>query len=259
MGYHLLMTQREKRLAIITVNRPPVNALSLETLEELAQALEELRSDDGVKVLIITGAGPKAFIAGADITQFAQGDAATVQRYIRRGQEVFRQVETYPKPVIAAINGVCLGGGNELAMACDLRLAAESARFGQPEINLGIIPGWGGTQRLTRLVGKTRAMEILLLGQMIDAQEAWRIGLINHVVPDGELLARARELGNQLASQPSLAMAAIKRLLDEGLNTSLMEGLDLELKEFVAVFETEDAREGVTAFLGKRKPDFKGR
>ena len=251
--------EKENQLAIITINRPPVNALSLEVVEELSGILADLRSDAGVKALIITGAGPKAFIAGADITQFQQGDLATVEKFIRRGQEVFEELETYPKPVVAAINGVCLGGGNELAMACDLRLAAESARFGQPEVNLGIIPGWGGTQRLPRLVGKTVAMEILFLGQMIDAREAWRIGLVNQVVPDAELLAKAKELGQRLAAQPPLALAAMKKAVRDGLDTTLDQGLELEVKAFLQVYQTEDAKEGVNAFLSKRKPEFKGK
>lgn len=251
--------EKESQLAIITINRPPVNALSLEVVEELSGILADLRSDAGVKVLIITGAGPKAFIAGADITQFQQGDLATVEKFIRRGQEVFEELETYPKPVLAAINGVCLGGGNELAMACDLRLAAESARFGQPEVNLGIIPGWGGTQRLPRLVGKTAAMEILFLGQMIDAREAWRIGLVNQVVPDAELLAKAKELGQRLAAQPPLALAAMKKAVRDGLDTTLDQGLELEVNAFLQVYQTEDAKEGVNAFLSKRKPEFKGK
>ncbi|MHB8758314.1 MAG: enoyl-CoA hydratase/isomerase family protein, partial [Bacillota bacterium] len=178
---------------------------------------------------------------------------------IKIGQKFFTDIETYPKPVIAAINGVCLGGGNELAMSCDIRVAAESARFGQPEINLGIIPGWGGTQRLPRLIGKTKAMELLLSGDMLKAPDALRVGLVNKVVPDSELLTTAKNVGRMLATKAPIAMANIKKAVFQGLDTSIEEGLDVEHRAAVECFQTEDAIEGISAFLSKRKPQFKGK
>ncbi|HEY3313717.1 MAG TPA: enoyl-CoA hydratase-related protein [Bacillota bacterium] len=262
MAFNTIILEKEPPLAIITINRPPVNALNPECIGELTQAFKELRDDASVRVIIITGAGQYTFVAGADISSFGAGqgepgEAAFAQ--IRNGQKLFTDIETYPKPVIAAINGVCLGGGNELAMGCDLRIAAESARFGQPEINLGIIPGWGGTQRLPRLIGKTKAMELLLTGDMIKAPDALRVGLVNKVVPDSELLTTAKNVGRMLATKAPIAMAAIKKAVFQGLDASIEEGLDVEFNGSVECFKSEDGVEGITAFLQKRKPQFKGK
>jgi enoyl-CoA hydratase len=259
MAYNNIILEREGPLGIITINRPPVNALDDPTVKELAAALAEVAADDGVRVVILTGAGPHSFVAGADIGQFTKLDEKTGKEVLKYGQDVFTTIETYPKPVIAAINGVCLGGGNELAMCCDIRIAAESARFGQPEINLGIIPGWGGTQRMPRLIGRGRALELMLTGDIVKAPEALRLGLVNRVVPDGELLAQTKNLARKLANQAPLAMAAIKRAVAEGLDRPIGEGLATELRHFMATFATEDAKEGVGAFLGKRRPQFKGK
>ncbi|MHB8928613.1 MAG: enoyl-CoA hydratase/isomerase family protein [Bacillota bacterium] len=262
MVFNTIILEKEAPLAIITINRPPVNALNPEAIGELTQAFKELRDDAGVRVIIITGAGQYTFIAGADISSFGAGqgepgEASFAQ--IKNGQRLFTDIETYPKPVIAAINGVCLGGGNELAMSCDLRIAAESARFGQPEINLGIIPGWGGTQRLPRLIGKTKAMELLLSGDMIKAPDALRVGLVNKVVPDSELLTQSKNVARMLATKAPIAMANIKKAVFQGLDTSIEEGMDIEFRASVECFQTEDAAEGITAFLQKRKPQFKGK
>ncbi|MHB0885172.1 MAG: enoyl-CoA hydratase/isomerase family protein [Bacillota bacterium] len=262
MAYNTIILEKEAPLAIITINRPPVNALNPEAINELTQVFKELRDDASVRVIIITGAGQYTFVAGADITSFGagQGDPGEAQfAMIKIGQKFFTDIETYPKPVIAAINGVCLGGGNELAMSCDIRVAAESARFGQPEINLGIIPGWGGTQRLPRLIGKTKAMELLLSGDMLKAPDALRVGLVNKVVPDSELLTTAKNVGRMLATKAPIAMANIKKAVFQGLDTSIEEGLDVEHRAAVECFQTEDAIEGISAFLSKRKPQFKGK
>ncbi len=259
MAYNNLILEKEDRLAVLTINRPPVNALSPETLEEIQRALEELREDAAIRAVIITGAGEHMFIAGADVTGFLGMDPEKGLGVIELGQKLFSSIETYPKPVIAAINGACLGGGLELAMACDVRIAAEKARFGQPEIKLGIMPGWGGTQRLPRLIGRGRAQELLLTGEMIKASEALRYGLVNRVVPDSELMTAAREMAKKLAEQPPLAIAAIKEAVALGLDTTLEEGLKIEGERFARVFATEDALEGISAFVQKRKPEFKGK
>lgn len=256
MAYNNLLLAKEGPIALITVNRPPVNALNRETIDELYQAFDELETDHEVKSILITGAGQYTFIAGADISQFTQLTPEQGLALMEKGQALYDRIELFPKPVIAAVNGACLGGGNELAMACDLRIAAESARFGQPEINLGIIPGWGGTQRLPRLIGKTRALELLLTGDMIKAQDALRYGLVNKVVPDNELLAQAKNVARRLSMQPLTAMAAIKRVVREGLALPMEEALRAERRAFMEVFQTPDAAEGIRAFLEKRRPQF---
>jgi enoyl-CoA hydratase/carnithine racemase len=256
--YSTLKVSRESPLEVITIDRPPVNALNGQAIEDLGHALGEALREPSVKAVIITGAGQYCFVAGADLGQFLEMGPEEGQQLIQKGKEVFDTIETMPKPVVAAINGVCLGGGLEMAMACDVRVAAEGSRMGQPEINLGIIPGWGGTQRLSRLVGKTRAMEMLLTGDMIKAAEALRFGLVNKVVPDNELMAHAKNLARKLAMQAPRALAAIKAVLWDGLGASLPEGLRLETEAFVKVFQSRDAREGINAFLEKRKPQFTG-
>ena len=254
-----VLIERLDRVAVITINRPDkLNALNIQTRLELSDALDELRADDQIRVVIITGSGEKAFIAGADISEF-EGRTAIQQRAVMRSRNIFTTAEEFPKPLIAMINGFCLGGGNELAMSCDLRIASEKARFGQPEINLGIIPGGGGTQRLPRLVGEGRAMQLILSGEMIDAAEAWRIGLVNQVHPADQLRAKTLELALKIAEKSPIALALAKTAVKAAARTNLREGLDLEIDLFSLCFSSDDMAEGVRAFLEKRRPDFKGR
>jgi enoyl-CoA hydratase/carnithine racemase len=247
----------EDRTAILTIDHPPANAFNAQTVLDLEAAFEQVSSDPQVKTIIITGAG-QFFIAGADINEIAALKGPEEARVVlQRGQALFNRIEASPKPVIAAVNGrFCLGGGNELAMACHIRLAEDGVRFGQPEISLGIIPGWGGTQRLTRYVGKGKALEMILTGDMIDAQEARRIGLVNNVVPVGEVVKAAKDLARKLNSKGALAMAAALRAVNQGLEAGLEQGLNLEAEEFCQLCTTEDMREGVNAFLQKRQPKF---
>jgi enoyl-CoA hydratase len=254
-----LLLERRGRVAIITINRPEKrNALNIKTREEGAALIEELRNDDSVNVVVITGAGDKAFIAGADIAEFA-GRSAQMQRDVMVQRSLFNAIDTFPKPVIAMVNGYCLGGGCEVALACDIRIASETASFGQPEINLGIIPGGGGTQRLTRLVGEGRAMEMILSGQIIDAKTAFEIGLVNHVVPADQLEARTIELANTIVEKGPIAVRLAKEAVKIASRSNLDEGLRREVDLFALCFATEDKDEGVNAFLEKRKPVFKGR
>ncbi|MGH9882859.1 MAG: enoyl-CoA hydratase/isomerase family protein [Pyrinomonadaceae bacterium] len=258
-SYETLLLERRDRVAIITINRPDKrNALNIKMREEGAALLEELSSDDSVGVVVFTGAGDKAFIAGADIAEFA-GRTATMQRDVMTGRSLFTAIDSFPKPVIAMINGYCLGGGCELALACDIRIASESASFGQPEINLGIIPGGGGTQRLTRLVGEGKAMELILTGEIIDARTAFAIGLVNHVVPPDELEARTMDIANRIAEKGPIALRLAKEAVKLASRSNLDEGLRREVDLFALCFSTEDKDEGVKAFLEKRKPAFKGR
>lgn len=251
----------EERVALVTIDRPPVNALNLKTMQELAETFSELADKQEVKVVVLTGEGKNhTFIAGADLKEMAQlKSPAEAEEVARKGQDVFSQIEQMKKPVIAAINSVCLGGGNELAMACHIRIASDRARFGQPEINLGIIPGFGGTQRLSRLVGPSKAREIILTGDMITAQEAFRIGLVDRVVPDGELLRQALGLAKKIASKGAVALDYALKAIREGLEQSLEEGLKMEARLFGKIAETEDMKEGVRAFLEKRQPKFNDR
>ena len=254
-----VLIERLDRIAIVTINRPDkLNALNIQTRLELSDALDELREDDQIRVVVITGSGEKAFVAGADISEF-EGRTAVQQRAVMRSRNIFTSAEDFPKPLIAMINGFCLGGGNELAMSCDLRIASEKARFGQPEINLGIIPGGGGTQRLARLVGEGRAMQLILSGEMIDAAEAWRIGLVNEVHPADQLRAKTVELAERIAAKSPVALALAKTAVKAAARTNLREGLDLEIDLFSLCFSSEDMAEGVRAFLEKRRPEFKGR
>ncbi|HIC88978.1 MAG TPA: enoyl-CoA hydratase [Anaerolineae bacterium] len=247
----------EDRIAVLTIDHPPVNAFDRQTMGDLNSAIDEVLADDQVKAIIITGAGNFAFVAGADINEIARlGKEVDPREVLTAGHEVFGKIERSRKPVIAAINAHALGGGLELAMACHLRVASDRARLGQPEINLGIIPGWGGTQRLPRLVGKGKALELLLTGDMISAQEAYRIGLVNKVVPAGQVLKEAKGLAKKIASKGKLAVAAALDAVDNGLRMSLEEGLRYEVDRFVELCDTNDMREGVTAFLEKRQPKF---
>jgi enoyl-CoA hydratase len=257
-SYETLLVERRGRVAVITINRPQkLNALNIQTRAEGAAALEELREDESVRVVVITGAGEKAFVAGADISEF-EGRTAVSQRDVMTGRSLFTAVDTFPKPVIAMINGFCLGGGCELALSCDIRVASESARFGQPEINLGIIPGGGGTQRLTRLVGEGKAMELILTGDMIDAQTAYNLGLVNLVVPAADLEAKTLELANRIAEKSPVALRMAKEAVKTAARANLDEGLRREIDLFALTFSSQDKDEGVRAFLEKRKPDFKG-
>jgi enoyl-CoA hydratase len=261
MQFEDILVAIEAPVAVVTLNRPTVlNALRTRLLTELSQALRGLESDDGVRVVVIIGAGEKAFAAGADIAELnALASAGSGADQARSGQALTRQIERMRKPVIMAINGFALGGGCELAMAGDIRIAAENAKFGQPEVNLGLIPGYGGTQRLTRLAGKGAAMHLCLTGEMIDAQEALRIGLVTRVVPGAQLLDEAKRIATTIASKAPLAIAACKRAINNGAHLSLDDGLELEALEFGTLVDTEDIREGTGAFLEKRKPVFKGR
>ena len=257
---NLLFDRGADGIAILTINRPSkLNALNAETLSELAEAINETASAADIRALIITGAGEKAFVAGADIQEFTTLDAGAAQQLAARGQRIFRAIETLPKPTLAAVNGFALGGGCELAMACALRVAAPNAKFGQPEVKLGLIAGFGGTQRLPRLVGRGRALELLLTGDPIDAAEAYRIGLVNHIAPASELLPFAKALlGKILASGPA-AVALTLEAVDTGLDSTLDAGLRFEAAAFGLSFATEDKKEGTRAFLEKRRAAFTGR
>ena len=257
--YETLLLEKRDRVAIITINRPEKrNALSIKIREEGAALLEELRNDASVGVVVFTGAGDKAFIAGADIAEFA-GRTSITQRDVMMGRSLFTAVDTFPKPVIAMINGFCLGGGCELALACDIRIASENAQFGQPEINLGIIPGGGGTQRLTRLVGEGKAMEMILTGQFIDAKTAHAIGLVNHVVPADQLETKTMEIAQHISRKSPIALQLAKEAVKIASRSNLDEGLRREVDLFALCFSTEDKDEGVSAFLERRDPVFKGR
>jgi enoyl-CoA hydratase len=260
MAYTHLLLDRDGGVATITINRPEKrNALSTETVDELRRVVLELKRDDAVRVGVITGAGDKAFVAGADINELAVQTPVGGRDHGRTGQHVFDLIEHLGKPVIAAINGVALGGGCELAMACTLRIAADTARLGQPEINLGIMPGYAGTQRLPRLVGKGRALELLLTGEAITAEEAWRIGLVNRVVPAAELPGEVKKFAQALAAKAPIAMRYIIDAVNQGLDMSLGEAQVYEATLFGLVSTTDDMREGTKAFLEKRKAEFKGR
>jgi enoyl-CoA hydratase len=260
-SYQNLIVECAAGVARVTINRPRVlNALNWDTLTDLETAFAALAADAAVRAVIVTGAGAKAFVVGADIAALQALPAGPEGlRWARRGQAVFAQIERFPKPVIMAINGYALGGGCELALTGDLRIAAASARFGQPEITLGISPGWGGTQRLPRLVGQGRAKRLILTGEIIDAQEAWRIGLVEQVVPDAQLLAECEKLAQTLAGQAPIALRLAKLSIDQGLATDLASGCALEAACFGLECDTEDRLEGTQAFLEKRSAAFTGR
>jgi enoyl-CoA hydratase len=255
-----VLYQKQGPIAYVTLNRPKVlNALSHGAWEDLRTAFEQARDDAAVLGVILTGAGDKAFIAGEDISELAQATAIDAERSSRSGQAVLELIENLGKPVIAAVNGFALGGGCETAMACTIRVAAEHARFGQPEVKLGIPPGAGGTQRLPRLVGKGRALQIILSGEMISAQEAYRIGLVNEVVPAGELMGRCEAILKQILANAPLAVHFALEAVNKGMETSVSAGLLLEASVFAICAGTEDKREGTAAFLEKRAARFQGR
>jgi len=258
--YQTLLTRNESGIFYITVNRPEkMNALNKAVIEDLAAAIDEVYNNQDIKIAIITGAGEKAFVAGADISEFLQLDAKGGTSLAAKGQEqVFDKIENSPKPVIAAVNGFALGGGCELAMACHFRVAAGNAKFGQPEVNLGLIPGYGGTQRLTQLIGKGRALELLMTGAMIDADTALRYGLVNYVLPQPEVLAKCTELAKLIMSKAPLAIAGCIRAANAVFDNR-QNGFELEIATFGELFDTEDAKEGAKAFVEKRKPVFKGK
>ena len=255
-----VLYEKKGAIAYVTVNRPKVlNALNTPTWKDLRTAFEDARDDTAVRGVILTGAGNKAFIAGADIGELAHVAAFEAEQSSRFGQEVLDLIENLGKPVVAAINGFALGGGCETAMACTIRLAVESAKFGQPEVTLGLLPGGGGTQRLPRLVGKGRALQLILSGEMISAQEAYRIGLVNEVVPVADLITRAEAILKKIASNAPIAVKLALEATHKGMETSQSEGLSLEASYFGICAATEDKKEGTSAFLQKRAPKFQGR
>ncbi|MGB8966632.1 MAG: enoyl-CoA hydratase-related protein [Candidatus Cybelea sp.] len=261
MPFEDILITIDEPVGVITFNRPGVlNALRGRLLEEVSEALAAMESNDAVRAIVITGAGEKAFAAGADIAELnALATAGSGADQARRGQALTRQIERLRKPVIMAVNGFALGGGCELAMAGDIRIASENAKFGQPEVNLGLIPGYGGSQRTTRLIGKGMAAYLCLTGEMIDAHEALRIGLVQKVVPPGELMNEAMRIANAIASKAPLAIVACKRVINNGAHLSIDDALELEALEFGTLVDTEDIKEGTGAFLEKRKPSWKGR
>ncbi len=260
MPFETLEFEKRGWLAVITLNRPQVlNALNRATLEELAAAVEECAGEDAVRVILLTGAGPKAFVAGADIGELAKLNEEEGAAYAAMGQALLRRIETLGKPVIACVNGFALGGGCELAMACTVRLASETARLGQPEVKLGVIAGFGGTQRLARLVGRGAALKLLLTGAVIPAGEALRIGLVDEVVAAGELMARGEALAGEMAANAPVALRLTLEAVDRGLDLPLDEGLEVEARLFGEVCATEDKAEGTQAFLAKRPARWAGR
>jgi len=257
LSYQNVLVTREGAIGIVQLNRPKVlNALNFEVMSELVSALEELDREEAVKVIILTG-GERTFAAGADLVEMSQ--ATPVDLVLGRRFELWDRIRKISKPIIAAVSGYCLGGGNELAMNCDLIVASETATFGQPEVNVGIIPGAGGTQRLPRVVGKYKAMEMILTGKSISADEAYRIGLVNHVVPPESLMEEAKKIATDIASKPPISIRSAKEAILKAQDTTLEVGLEFERKAFYMLFATEDGKEGMKAFLEKRKPTFKGK
>jgi enoyl-CoA hydratase len=260
MKYENILLSIEGRVALITINRPAaLNALNPQTFEELDQALSQLADNDQVHAIVLTGAGEKAFVAGGDISVMQPLGPKEASRVARQAQQLLARIESFPKTVIAAINGYALGGGCQLAMACDIRIAADNAKLGQPEVNLGIIPGWGGTQRLPRLVGRGKAKQMMLTGEMVTAAEALQIGLVEQVVAADRLLEAATEMANKIAAKPQSAVQLIRKAVDNGLDMPLNRAVDYEADLFGLCFATEDQKEGMSAFLEKRKACWKHR
>ena len=260
MTYENIFLEKKNSIAYVTVNRPKVlNALNMVTMEELRAAFHDLKNDASTRVVIFTGTGEKAFIAGADINEFEKQDAVLGKEFAHRGQSVLNLIESLGKPVIACINGFALGGGCEMAMACTMRLASDNAKLGQPEVKLGIIPGYGGTQRLPRLVGKGLAMQMVLSGEMITAQEAYRIGLVNEVTAPADLIPRAEAIAAKIIANAPLAVQYAMEAVNKGMEMTLAEGLFLEATLFGICCVTEDKKEGTASFLEKRPAQFKGK
>ncbi|EGW40577.1 short-chain-enoyl-CoA hydratase [Desulfosporosinus sp. OT] len=260
MEYTNLLLEKNGAVAVLTINRPKaLNALNSDTLAELSTVLDELGRDSSVKAVILTGSGEKAFVAGADISQMKDFNALEGRQFAQLGQATFRKLELLPQPVIAAINGFALGGGCELAMACDIRIAGENAKFGQPEVTLGLTAGFGGTQRLPRLVGTGLASELLFTGDIIDVQEAYRIGLVNHVYPVDTLMEEAQKLAKRIAGRAPAAVQLSKSAIQRGVNMDLDSAQAFEADAFGLTFSTQDQTEGCTAFVEKRKPAFQGK
>lgn len=257
--YQTLLASLENGIYTITINRPDkLNALNKDVFTDLNTALDEIESNPEIKSVIITGSGPKAFVAGADISEFNSLNKEQAKALAKRGQDIFARIENSSKPIVAAVNGFALGGGCELAMSCHFRVASENAKFGQPEVNLGLIPGYGGTQRLVQLIGKGKAMELLMSAHMIDAKEAKELGLVNYVTTTDTLLEHTRKILDVINSKAPLAVAGCIKAANAVFNESI-DGFTLEIEEFGNTFDTEDMKEGVTAFLEKRKADFKGK
>ena len=268
--YNTLLTELSDNIFIITVNRPDkLNALNKTVMEELSAAIDEVYNNNEIKSAIITGAGPKSFVAGADISEFVGLNAEQGKALAKKGQDIFFKIENAPKPIVACVNGFALGGGCELAMSCHFRIASDNAKFGQPEVNLGIMPGYGGTQRLTQLIGKGRALELLMSGNMIDANTALQYGLVNYVVAQDELLEKAKSILAVINSKAPVAVANCIAAANAVYGTKVSDtskvsdtfenGFELEVELFGKCFETEDVKEGTSAFLEKRKPNFVGK
>lgn len=258
--YESIIYDKKDRVATITLNRPKaLNALSVALLTEVRDALQDAEGDENINVIVLTGSGDKAFSAGADIPEIQKLSPIEARNYSLSLQEITRYMERIKKPIIAKINGLCLGGGNEIAMACDFRIASDKARFGQPEVNIGVIPGAGGTQRITRLVGRTKAMEIDMLGDMIDASEAYRIGLLNKVVPADNLDGAVDEFIQKLLSKSSVTLGIIKLAVNKGIEMDLDRALYYEAEGFGSAASTDDSKEGMKAFQEKRKAQFQGK
>lgn len=260
MEYKNLQTKKEEGIGWIIINRPKrLNALNTETIEELHKAFLSFLDDQEVRVVILTGSGDKAFIAGADINELSALDFSGGKNYVLKGQDLTKLIENFKKPVIAAVNGYALGGGTEMALACHIRIASDNAQMGQPEVKLGLIPGFGGTQRLPRLVGKGKAMELILSGKTIDASKALEIGLVNQVVPQSDLLSTVQKQAQKIKSNAPVALHYGIEAINRGLDKTLDEGLELEAEYFGKSCASEDSKEGTKAFLEKRKPDFQGK
>ncbi|MFY9258088.1 MAG: enoyl-CoA hydratase-related protein [Dethiobacteria bacterium] len=255
----LVKVVKEERLSIVTINHPPVNALNSQVMELLEQSFDELVADESIGAVIITGAGEKAFVAGADINEFTSLSSTNGEQLSRRGQLIFQKIEDFPAPVIAAVNGFALGGGLELTLCCDIRVMAENARVGLPEVTLGIFPGYGGTQRLPRTVAPGKAKELIYTGDMIDAAEAYRIGLADRLVPPGEALPEARKIAKKILERGPIAIRLAKQAVNRGLSQPVSEGFKTEALLFGLLCDTEDQKEGAAAFLEKRPPVFKGK
>ncbi len=259
MAYENILFEVKDGVGVLTFNRPKaLNALNPKTLEEVESVIDATRKDENIRVLVLTGAGDKAFVAGADISEFPKMNPLQARLFAEKGQEVFFKLEQLPKPVLACVNGFALGGGCEIAMSCDFIYASDKAKFGQPEVNLGVIPGFGGTQRLARLIGRAKAKELCMTGEMIDAQQAKDLGLVAKVFPADQLVEETMKVAKLLSTRGQGVLRSIKQVVDRGMDVDLKTGCALEAEAFGVCFASQDAKEGVSAFLEKRKPQFKG-